>query len=135
MKLIERTWLRALSKTLTYLFLILVVGGCTPISHTSEPNNLSTQTRENQGSGATSEVMPQGTKVDDLDLSGTPVPEVRIKIEEWAKDKLEETRVLLYNETEIPMTLKDIGVDLDTQKIIAGDPTYPWNGSAECTES
>ena len=128
MKLIERTWLRALSKALTYLFLILVVGGCTPISHTSEPNNLSTQTRENQGGGATSEVMPQGTKVDDLDLSGTPVPEVRMKIEEWAKDKLEETRVLLYNETEIPMTLKDIGVDLDTQKII--EETQRTRGTA-----
>lgn len=128
MKHIEQTWMRTLYKALAFLSLTLLVGGCTPTSHTIEPNNLSTQTAENQGGGAISEVIPAGTKVDDLDLSGTSVPEARIKIDEWAKDKLEETRVLLYNETEIPITLKDIGIDLDTQKTMEG--TLHTSGTA-----
>ena len=120
-----QTWRLTLYIALVLLFLTLLIGGCTPTSHINKPNNLSTQTAENQGSGATSEVIPKGTKVDDLDLSGTPVPEARIRIQEWAKDKLEEMRVLLYNETEISMTLKDIGVDLDTEKTIEGIQRAP----------
>ena len=125
MKRIEKTWMLTLYKVLAFLFLTLFIGGCTPSGHTVEPNNLSTQTAENQGGGAKSEIIPEGTRVDDLDLSGTPVPEAHTKIDEWAKDKLEETRVLLYNETEIPITLKDIGVDLDTQKTIEGTQRAP----------
>lgn len=126
LKRIGQTWMLTLYKALTFLFLTLFIGGCTPINHAIEPNNRSTQAAENQGGVVASEgIIPEGTKVDDLDLSGTPVPEASIKIEEWAKDKLEETRVLLYNETEIPMTLKDIGVDLDTQKTIEGTQHTP----------
>ncbi|MDR3586666.1 MAG: VanW family protein [Desulfosporosinus sp.] len=99
------TWSRSPYKALAFLFLaLLFIGGCTPAS----------------AIGPTGGVLPKGTKVDDLELSGTPVPEAAPKLEKWAKDKLEESRVLLYNGTEIPMTLKDIGVDLDTQKTIEG---------------
>jgi len=61
--------------------------------------------------------MPNGTKVDDLDLSGSTILEAQTKIKDWAMNKLEETRVLLYNETEIPITLKDLGLEVDHQKI------------------
>lgn len=125
MKHIEQTWMLTLYKALTFLFLTLLIGGCTPTIHTKESNNLSTQTAEKQGGGAPSEVITKGTKVDDLDLSGIPVPEARTKVEEWAKDKLEETRVLLYNETETTITLKDIGVESNTQKIIEGIQRTP----------
>lgn len=60
--------------------------------------------------------MPNGTKVDDLDLSSSTTLEAQTKIKDWAVDKLEETRVLLYNETEIPITLKDLGIEVDHQK-------------------
>jgi len=124
MKYIEQTWTWTHYKAGLFLSLILLLGGCTP-SHALEPNNLSLQTDNNQGNGATSKVILKGTKVDDLDLSGTSVPEARIKIEQWAKDKLEEKRVLLYNETEIPITLKDLGIDLDSQKTIEGTQRTP----------
>lgn len=125
MKHIRKTWMQTLYKALAFLFLTLLIGGCTLNSDTIELNNLSTKTAENKGGGTTSKVMSEGTKVDDLDLSDMPVPDAIIKIDQWAKDKLEQTRVLLYNETEIPITLKDIGVDLDTQKIIEGTQRTP----------
>ena len=86
----------------TLLWLTFLLGGCNP---TPEPNNLSN-------------IIPNGTKIDDLDLSGTSVPEVSIMIEKWAKDKLEETRILLYNNTDIPLTLSELGFEVDTQRLI-----------------
>ncbi|MDR3598999.1 MAG: VanW family protein [Desulfosporosinus sp.] len=124
MKYIRQTRMLRLYKALAFLFLTMFMGGCTP-ANTSEPHNFFTPTAEDRGGGATNGVIAQGTKVDDLDLSGSSVPEARLKIEKWAKDKLEETRVLLYNETEIPITLKDIGVDLNTQKTIEGIQRTP----------
>ena len=109
MKYIKQTWMIIRFRVLAFLFLTLLLGGCTP-----------SQLAENQGGDATRMIIQKGTKVDDLDLSGTPVPKAAPKLETWAKDKLEETRVLLYNGTEIPMTLKDIGVALDIQKTIEG---------------
>ncbi|WP_075364591.1 VanW family protein [Desulfosporosinus metallidurans] len=106
----------ALTKALTVPFLILLLGGCTPpSSQPPEAKILSNQTTENQERGGI-ELLPEGTKVDDLDLSGSSASEAEEKIKEWAKDKLEETRVLLYNETEMPITLKDMGIALDQQK-------------------
>ena len=99
------------------LSLSSLLGGCIPESHTPVPKNLSLDTQDNQDS-TIDKLIPNGTKIDDLDLSGSPVSEVPIKIENWAKDKLEETRVLLYNNTEIPLTLSDIGVQVDTRKIV-----------------
>ncbi|MDR3543336.1 MAG: VanW family protein [Desulfosporosinus sp.] len=111
MKNIGQLGRQNLYKALAFLFLaLLILGGCTPAG---------------QALGPTGGVIPRGTKVDDLDLSGTPVPQAATKIEKWAKDKLEVTRVLMYNKTEIPMTLKDLGVDLDTQKTIEGVQRSP----------
>ncbi|TGE34630.1 VanW family protein [Desulfosporosinus sp. Sb-LF] len=114
MKQYEQTFMLTF-KCFTFLLLILVISGCTPSTRTPEPNHLPPQALANEG-GASGGVLPEGTKVDDLDLSGMVVPEASLKLEEWAKDKLEETRVLLYNNTEIPITLKDLGIDVDHQK-------------------
>lgn len=43
-------------------------------------------------------------------------------------DKLEETRVLLYNETEIPITLKDLGIEVDHQKTTEEIERKPGTG-------
>lgn len=60
--------------------------------------------------------IPNGTKVDDLDLSGLNSAEGQVKLKEWAKGKLAENRLLVYNETEIPARLSDIGVGLAWEK-------------------
>jgi len=125
MKDIGQTRMLTYYKPLVFLFFTLLIGGCAPLGHTIKPNNLSSPMAEEPGGGATGKVMQLGTKIDNLDLSGTPVPEAPLKIQKWAKDKLEETRVLLYNGTEIPITLKDIGVDLDTQKTLEGTRLSP----------
>jgi len=116
MKDMRQTWMRTLVKTLALLLLTLLIGGCTPSSHLLKTKILSNQSTGDHG-GAGSGVMPNGTKVDDLDLSGSTTLEAQTKIKDWAMDKLEETRVLLYNETEIPITLKDLGIEVDHQKI------------------
>lgn len=100
------------------LLLTILMAGCAPFGQTTKLDNLSPQTTENLAGKAAGTVMPKGTKVDDLDLSAAPVSEVPVKLEKWAQDKLEETRVLMYNGTEIPMTLREMGIALDTQKTI-----------------
>ncbi|KLU66440.1 vancomycin B-type resistance protein VanW [Desulfosporosinus acididurans] len=113
------------------IVLCWLIGGCSPFSNQSKLNfntpRPSTQSsvkpdkevnevdEVNEGS----QVIPQGTKVDnDLDLSNIPVSEASRKINDWAKDKLEESRVLLYNETEIPITLKELGFEVDVEKTL-----------------
>lgn len=116
-KYIRQSWMWALTKALAFSFFILLLGGCTPTpSPPPEAKVQSSQTPENQEEE--SDLLPEGTKVDDLDLSGSPASEAEEKIKDWSKDKLEETRVLLYNDTEIPMTLNDMGIALDHQKTI-----------------
>lgn len=122
-------------KILMSIIFCWLIGGCSPFLNTSELNSQSpsTQSAVNPEDAANKEnsakeenvLIPSGTKVDDLDLSGTPVSEASVKIEDWAKDKLEETRVLLYNETEVPVTLKELGIDLDTEKVIEGTRHNP----------
>lgn len=103
---------------LSVIFLCLILlSGCNPAGNPLEQNKPSQDKPDNQASTEKS-VIADGTKIDDLDLTGIPVPEVGVKIDNWAKDKLEETRVLLYNDTEIPLTLSDIGIKVDTEKII-----------------
>ena len=115
MKDMRQTWMRTIVKTLALLLLTMLIGGCTPSDHLLETKILSNQSTGDQG-GVGSGVMANGTKVDDLDLSGSTTLEAQTKIKDWAMDKLEETRVLLYNETEIPITLKDLGIEVDHQK-------------------
>jgi len=103
----EQVRIRNLLFAGAFLWLIFLLGGCNPSEHKADDRG-----------GTANTVISNGTKIDDLDLSGTPFPEASIKIDNWAKDKLEETRVLLYNDTEIPLSLSDIGIELDTQKIM-----------------
>lgn len=109
-------WLRNVYMALTYLMITLLIGGCSPLSHSLEPNP--TQSQQTGILARTKGIIPDGTKVDDLDLSGVHVNEVQAKMSEWAKDKLEETRILVYNETEVPITLKDLGFDVDANKTL-----------------
>jgi vancomycin resistance protein YoaR len=125
MKGIGQTRVLTYYKLVVFLSITLLIGGCTPLGHSMKPNNLSSQMAEDPGGAAAGKVIQPGTRVDDLDLCGIPVAEAPLKIQKWAKDKLEETRVLLYNGTEIPLTLKDIGVDLDTQKTLEGIRRFP----------
>ena len=115
MKKMKQTWLQTIVKTLALFLLILLIGGCTPSGDSLETKISDHQSTGNKGSKQ-SGVLPQGTKVDDLDLSGTTPLEAQIKIKDWSRAKLEETRVLLYNETEITMTLKDLGIEVEQQK-------------------
>lgn len=67
-------------------------------------------------SGCWSQLIPQGTKVDELDLSGLGFQEGQEKLKAWAEDKLEEPRVLVYNNTELSLSLREIGVEFDVEK-------------------
>ncbi|MDI6812080.1 MAG: VanW family protein [Desulfitobacteriaceae bacterium] len=70
-------------------------------------------------SGAVPEIrgmIAQGTHVDNLDLSGLEVKDGKVKLEGWAKDRLAEKIVLVYNETEIPVALSELGIELDLGK-------------------
>ncbi|EHQ88050.1 VanW family protein [Desulfosporosinus youngiae] len=107
------------------VFLCLIVSaGCNPASLTPETGDTSVA-EQAERKVTNNTVLPEGTKVDDLDLSGTPVSEASNKIESWAKDKLEEKRVLLYNDTEIPVALSEIGIGMDTAKIIEEIRLHP----------
>ncbi|HWQ71724.1 MAG TPA: VanW family protein [Desulfitobacteriaceae bacterium] len=60
--------------------------------------------------------IPNGTKVDDLDLSGLSLREGQEKLKAWSGEKLAETRALVYNKTELTLSLREIGVELDAEK-------------------
>jgi vancomycin resistance protein YoaR len=113
-----------LKKNIIFISVIVcwMIGGCSPFYHSANLNshNSSTQSPENSTNLADQggSLIPEGTKVDDLDLSGTPIDQAGMKIEKWASDKLEESRVLVYNETEIPITLKELGIDVDAETIL-----------------
>lgn len=116
-------------RILLSIILCWLAAGCSPFSGNSKLNSPSPSTQSaadrQDATGNGDKTLARGTKVDDLDLSDTPVAEAPTKIENWAKDKLEESRVLLYNETEIPVTLKELGFDLDTEKTLAGTQSNP----------
>ncbi len=65
-------------------------------------------------------LIPKGSKVDELDLSGLNFPDGQNKLNDWAKDKLEETRLLVYNDTEVTVSLWELGLELDTGKTWEG---------------
>jgi vancomycin resistance protein YoaR len=79
-------------------------------------------------SGCWFQSIPKGTKVDELDLSGLSFQEGQEKLKDWAEDKLEETRVLVYNNTELSLSLRELGVELDiekTWKMVQDQPGKP----------
>ncbi|HZK85349.1 MAG TPA: VanW family protein [Desulfosporosinus sp.] len=120
----KQPWMRTFVKTLALLLFTLLIGGCAFSNNLSENKILSNQSTSDQGGGVNG-VMPEGTIVDDLDLSGSTTLEAQTKIKDWAMDKLEEKRVLLYNETEIPITLKDLAVEMDDKKTTEGIERNP----------
>jgi vancomycin resistance protein YoaR len=67
-------------------------------------------------SGCLFQSIPNGTKVDELDLSNLSFQEGQEKLKAWAEDKLAETRVLVYNNTELPLSLREMGIELDAEK-------------------
>jgi len=115
LKQIRQTWMRTFYTTLGFLLLTFLLIGCIPSSHTLENESTS---HNKVGTKTKSIVISNGVKVDDLDLSGTLVSEAPTKIDTWANDKLEETRILLYNEKEIPISLRDMGIEVDTEKVV-----------------
>lgn len=58
-----------------------------------------------------------GTKVEDLDLSGLRYADGMTKTEEWEKEKVAQNITLVYNETEIPVALLDLGVSVDQKSL------------------
>lgn len=66
----------------------------------------------------TAAVLPTGTQVDDLDLSGVARADAAAKIKAWAKDKLAQPRLLVYNEKKVQLSLKDLGADLNVEKTL-----------------
>lgn len=119
-------WVLALVISMVFLFSTTFLAGCatsSQLDRSSSQNNSGTGNKVSNGN----EIFLEGTKVDDLDLSGTALTEASQKINAWAKNKLEETRVLMYNKTEIPVTLKEMGVDLDNQKTIDRIQRTPGN--------
>lgn len=61
--------------------------------------------------------LPKGTFLDELDLSGREAEEARTMIKKWEEDKLAENLLLVYNEKEVPIVVKELGVTLDLDKV------------------
>lgn len=59
---------------------------------------------------------PNGTTLDDLDLSDMSLEIAQAKIKEWAGDKLEQKLVLVYNEDESQFSLEELGIRLDFEE-------------------
>lgn len=90
---------------------LLVTPGCAPgIWNSSQVPAIDSQSQR---------TLREGTSLDDLDLSGLKVQEVKAKLKSWEEDKLAEKLLLVYNKTEIPVTRKELGISLDFEKIWA----------------
>ena len=96
MKQLQQNRMWTFYRALVSVLIMFLLGGCSHLSNTPD-----------------TKVIGEGTKVNDLDLSGTLVSDAPAKIDGWAKDKLEETRVLLYNEKEILMSLRKMDIEVD----------------------
>lgn len=101
-----------LSRKLFYfllVFVLLIFLGCTMkearILNLTPEAASTEQTRQ----------FPSETAVDDLDLGGLEPQEAKKKLQSWAKEKLEETLILVYNETEIQFTAEELGIALDLE--------------------
>ena len=85
-------------------FILIFLIGCSSNQHTGITD------------GNPEGTISNGTKVDELDLSGLSINEGQNKLINWAEDKLEETRLLVYNNTEVPVSLRELGLELDIPK-------------------
>lgn len=98
--------------TLMIIATLLVIPGCTP----GLPGNWNSSQIPSMDSQS-QRTLREGTFLDDLNLSGLKVQEVKTKIRDWEEDKLAQNLLLVYNKTEIPVTLKELGISLDFDKI------------------
>ncbi|WP_425807569.1 VanW family protein [Desulfitobacterium sp. Sab5] len=102
---------------------LLVTPGCTPgIWNSSQVPSVDSQSQRS---------LREGTFLDDLDLSGLKVQEVKDKIKSWEEDKLAQNLLLVYNKTEIPVMRKELGISLDFEKIWA----QLWTAQGQRTAS
>lgn len=67
----------------------------------------------------------QGTKVEDLDISGASFTDVERMIDKWQQPKLGQTIILDCNKAEIPVSLQDLGAKLDKSKILSDIKNNP----------
>lgn len=89
------------------IFALLAFSGCA--MNEARILNLAPEAASN----GTMQQIPSGTRLDDLDLGGMEPQVAQEKIQSWSKDKLEENLYLVYNETEIQLTPKELGISLD----------------------
>jgi vancomycin resistance protein YoaR len=69
--------------------------------------------------------IPQGTKVDELDLSGLTFSAGRENLQAWAEAKLAETCLLVYNDNVVAVSLQELGLDLDLEKTWSRVTSHP----------
>lgn len=58
-----------------------------------------------------------GTFLDGLELSGYKAQEAQTRIKDWEEDKLAQNLLLVYNKKEVSVTLKELGITLDFNKV------------------
>ncbi len=96
---------------LVFLLLVLLgISGCT--IGQAGVWNLAPQTTPFK----TSQNLPKGSELDDLNLAGLSPQEAEEKIKTWAQDKLEQNLSIVYNETEVLCSYDELGITLDFQK-------------------
>ncbi|KLU62864.1 vancomycin B-type resistance protein VanW [Peptococcaceae bacterium CEB3] len=69
--------------------------------------------------------IPAGTKVDNLDLSGSETKAAQEKLKGWAKGKLAQNLRLVYNGTEVPVSMRSLGANLDLNKTWQAVSAHP----------
>jgi len=70
-------------------------------------------------------VIQQGTKIEDLDLSDVHYTDSEMLIEKWQQNKLAQNIVLVCNKAEIPVSLQDLGAEIDKAKILSDIKNNP----------
>lgn len=63
--------------------------------------------------------IPQGTRVEDLDLGGLSYQEGEEKLEVWRKEQLSRSILLEYDQKEIAVSFEELGADLNTAALLA----------------
>lgn len=105
---------------------LLVIPGCT-MGKTSTGNLDSAQVPSSESQSS----LRNGTFLDGLELSGLTVQEAKTKIKDWEEDKLAQNMLLVYNKIEVPVTLKELGITLEFNKVW----DQLWQGSGRKIDS
>lgn len=78
--------------------------------------------KDNLSSGS---FLQQGTKVEDLDLSGVHYNDSEKLIDQWQQNKLAQHIILDCNKAEISVSLEELGAEIDQAKILADIKNNP----------